>query len=500
MTRQPPPVSSKPRPLLRGDQISADYRIPELTGWRDNPMIAALPPVRSPQQVEEMLRRFPPISEDDAHQPDYVRIHAVRSVQRMFQPLNRHLELEQKITGALRDGYIGRNPLDLDYWSNVDRRLSLLEQADGSWREFDLAATTGLALVGISGVGKSTTLARILLRSPQVIVHTSWRGTALPISQLVWLKIDCPWNRAARGWCIAFFEAVDAVLGTDYRNSYKYRARKTHDPSADDMLPEVIRVAAAHCLGLLVIDEIQNLRPGDDLVRFFVQLNNTLGVPLLKVGTYKARRVLAGAFHEARRNSGQGDLEWDPLEQESPEWRALLGAVWQYYYLPEPIAIDGPVAHKLYELMRGIPDFTVKLWALAQARAILNGEPCITTEALEQVFKDSFRLARPALEALRYGRAHRGKIFDELGDIDLVDIEPALEAAAKELAKHAVLAPAPTPRASEAPSPANRRKSRKVTKRRPRLAAEDLRALPDHAAISGVGLTEDFAEESVGAS
>ncbi len=55
--------------------------------------------------------------------------------------------------------------------------------------------------------------------------------------------------------------------------------------------------AANHCIGVLVIDEIQRLsqaRSGgaERMLNFFVQLINTIGVPVVLIGTYKARSLI----------------------------------------------------------------------------------------------------------------------------------------------------------------------------------------------------------------
>ena len=53
------------------------------------------------------------------------------------------------------------------------------------------------------------------------------------------------------------------------------------------------RVGWIHCLGLLVIDEIQHLNQAksggaEKMLNFFLQLMNTLGLPVVLIGTYGA--------------------------------------------------------------------------------------------------------------------------------------------------------------------------------------------------------------------
>ena len=71
------------------------------------------------------------------------------------------------------------------------------------------------------------------------------------MTQLVYLKIDCPHNGQLGGLCYGFFEEIDKVLGTDYYDQYK-RSRIT----IDSMMILMKRIAHEYSLGLLVVDEL----------------------------------------------------------------------------------------------------------------------------------------------------------------------------------------------------------------------------------------------------
>lgn len=64
-------------------------------------------------------------------------------------------------------------------------------------------------------------------------------------------------------------------------------------------------------IGILVIDEIQHLSEAkgggsDKMLNFFVTLVNTIGIPVVMIGTTKAMSILQSEFRQARRGSGQG--------------------------------------------------------------------------------------------------------------------------------------------------------------------------------------------------
>ncbi|MDT3705044.1 MAG: ATP-binding protein [Thermincola sp.] len=110
----------------------------------------------------------------------------------------------------------------------------------------------------MSGVGKTTAVEKVLSLYPQQILHTKYKGKPLFLTQLVWAKIDCPFDGSLKGLCLSFFAYVDRILGTGY--SKKFSSDRM---TVDAALPRMAQIATTHCLGLLVIDEIQHLSPGE---------------------------------------------------------------------------------------------------------------------------------------------------------------------------------------------------------------------------------------------
>src|SRR5262249_49895839 len=147
----------------------------------------------------------------------------------------------------------------------------------------------------------SFSVERVLSLYPQVIHHSRYHGHNFTQSQITWLKLDCPFDGNTKGLCIEFFKAIDSLLGTNYHYHYAGRRRLQ-----DELLSDISLVAANHCMGVLVIDEIQRLsqaRSGgaERMLNFFVQLVNTIGVPVVLIGTYKALSLLSGEFSQMRR-------------------------------------------------------------------------------------------------------------------------------------------------------------------------------------------------------
>lgn len=405
----------------RGEFIEADYQDPLLEDYRNNPLLEALPPIWDDKTVVNKLASKPIFNASERDLPVHLRLHCVQRISRdFFRPLSRHLELQQSISRLIRDGYVGRNPLTPNYAFRARKdAYELIMQGNTSGYPVNTPTSAGFALVGISGIGKSSSLLRILQMYPQVILHRKYRGQDMPAPfQIVWLKMDCPHDGSIRGLCLNFLLAVDSLVGTKY-----YKKNVTKNP--DELLPLMAQAAAVHCLGVLVIDEIQNLQEAKDdraaqMLNFFVQLVNTIGLPVILVGTYKALPALNGEFRNARRNSGQGDATWHHFKKDE-EWTWLLQGLWKYQWTDKKVELDQEFIDVMYEESQGISDIAIKLFMLTQWRALDKELESVTPGLISSVAKDRLTLIRPALEALRSGKKAQIQKFADIYDSVSID-------------------------------------------------------------------------------
>ncbi|HUW65273.1 MAG TPA: ATP-binding protein [Spirochaetia bacterium] len=383
----------------KGAIVDADYRSQAIPAYRGNPLIEALPAIWTEDEVTDLLTYYPVYDEQDRLTPAHLRLHLLQSTLQFFEPLPIHLELEQRFSRMIRTGYLARNPLDPRFVSSLHCRADLLIDSD-LVPPSPRSTATGFTILGISGIGKTTAVERILSLYPQVIYHHAYHDQPLTMAQVVWLKLDCPFDGSIKGLCLNFFQAVDDLLSSRYYERYASGRR-----TVDELLPRMARVAALHGLGVLVIDEIQHLSEAKSggsrkMLNFFVQLVNMIGLPVVLVGTYKAQSFLSGEFRQTRRGTGQGDFVWDPMDNDDI-WQYFVEALWRFQYTRRPTALTDSLREALYEASAGITDFAVKLYMLAQARAIARDDVTITPGLIRSVAKDSLRLATPILQALR---------------------------------------------------------------------------------------------------
>jgi hypothetical protein len=411
----------RPRTFIvnRGRMVQAAYREPEIDAYAGNPFQEALPPHLTTDQAILRLKYYPEFKEAHRKATDEIRNHLIQNSMRFFTPLDIHIDLYRRFSNLIRVGYSSRNPLSARKKKTL--QLNTFDQYGDQYEtaQDEISSTAaGFHLAGISGIGKSFSLNRILNLFPQVIHHSHYRGRDFTHSQLVWLKIDCPFDGNPRGLCISFFKTVDAILGTTYKNKYVKDRRLQ-----DELLSDMVTVAGNHYVGVLVIDEIQRLSlaksgGANKLLNFFVQLVNDIGIPVVLVGTYKALEVLSIEFSYMRRGTGQGDLIWDRMENDK-QWQVFVRSLFKAQYTRKSFSADDQVplskedkernkspqtlSDVLYEETQGITDLAVKVYMFAQERAIDSGNEIVSAQIIRSVAKDKFGMLRDILRALKYG-------------------------------------------------------------------------------------------------
>lgn len=383
--------------------VKANYSEPELPKFAGNPNIEVLPLINTRQQALDGMHRLPDYNDEVRLFPAHLRTHLVMNVIHFFQPLSIHLKLEGMVSRMIRDGYLHRNPLNPSNSSDLKVRLKHFKKFSTFGEQF-APSGCGFTICGMSGVGKTTGLIRVLNLYPQIIIHTSYKRKKFTRAQIAWLLLECPKDGSTKGLCTKFFKTIDYVMGgtTDYSKNYGKDTRSTND-----LMESMANVAATHQLGVLVIDEIQYLNVAksggaEEMLNFFVNLVNTIGLPVVIVGTYDAVPLLTSTFRQARRGSGQGDLVWDRMPFDD-EWRLYIEALWEYQYTQKKCPLTEPLSLALHDISYGIVDIANRIYLAAQVRAIENGEEKVTEGLLRSAYRDDFRLVSHIIETLKSG-------------------------------------------------------------------------------------------------
>ncbi len=395
--------------VLKGDFEEAKYKEQALSEYNKNPFIEALPPIFSEDNVLERFMVTPRITQQEKQSETNIRYHVLKRVKNFIQPLPIHFEVERRLSTLIRRGYLARNPLDKAFLERIRVLHQLREDEEEAHKYIDerlnyLRSTAdSLSIIGISGIGKTTAIERLLLMYPQVIKHETYEGHPFNRTQIVWLKIDCPYDGSLSTLCKSFFKAIDNLLGTRYLEKYGYLNRVT-----STMLLHMTSLASMYGIGVLVIDEIQHLlhfkNDQEEMLNFFVTLSNTVGIPTVLIGTSKAQQLFKGNFRQARRAASDGAIIWDRMAEGSEEWEFFIETLWELQCLRTRSELTEDVKTTFYEESQGITSVAVNLFILAQERALFdesNEEEQITTRVLKKTAQEDMRIIQPMLNAIR---------------------------------------------------------------------------------------------------
>jgi len=389
--------------------MQAQYTEQVIPDYKGLPLIEALPPILSEEDAEWALHYYPPFQKSEKELDEHLRIHCIDKIFQFNQPWDIHIDLEQRISRMIRGSYANRYPLNPDNPlapSQAQRVNAIYEGImNKSYLSVNVPAlrSSGLTLIGISGTGKSRGMESILGIYPQVIIHKSYNGKKFEHRQVVWIKINCPYNGSLKGLCQEFLNEYDRITNENSFNRFG-------NGTAETMSLQIGRIAELSTLGLLIIDEIQNLSTAksggqENVLNFFVNLRNKIGVPVILIGTPQAMNVIQRDFRQARRGSGQqGDMMWSNIKQHDKDtWELIMRGIWHYQWTKKDCLYNKELSDAIYDESQGVLDIAIKLFAMAQVRAIRTGKEVVTEEIIRKVGHDQLRLVQPMLDALRSG-------------------------------------------------------------------------------------------------
>jgi hypothetical protein len=381
------------------DAIYTPQRIPQ---YRGNPFIEALPPALEEDALLESLFSVPEFDIGQREWTTTERLQMIGQLSSFMVPMDRHLQLAQHLDTLMRQGYVGRAPRTAE----SHRVFTKIYEQQKAGKTFDtsavqLTAQLSGALVGIPGIGKTTTLRCLFARIPQVIFHRQHN-----IYQVPYLHIETPYDGASvKGLAESIFRKLDALLpDADYGKQYSNQRS-----GAETLMNHAARVLHMHAVGLLVVDELQNLENSpknhEALMTLLVSASNELGVPILFVGTNKAQNLLSQDFRQARRTTGIASTYWGALQkgsaEEPSEWEDFMSVLWRFQWVRQASPLSSQLSDLMFHHSQGVTDIAIKLFAIAQARAIYDGTETLTAALIESVAQNELARVMPMIEAIR---------------------------------------------------------------------------------------------------
>ncbi|MBR2258167.1 MAG: hypothetical protein IJ899_12725 [Blautia sp.] len=156
---------------------NAYYHDQQIVEFIGNPLIEALPPIEDPAKYPKRLMVLPDYSKDDRKKDPAWRLARLQRLSHIHIPTKEDSMLMLGISRCLRWSYVGRNPIPFKEVKTIlENGGTEVTDALERYLTSSKAPIYGFPVLGVSGVGKTTSVENVLSLFPQVISHTTFRG------------------------------------------------------------------------------------------------------------------------------------------------------------------------------------------------------------------------------------------------------------------------------------------------------------------------------------
>lgn len=340
-------------------------------------IISYLPKMKTGDSLVSALSVLPPFDETIRLQSEAERLIALSDLFRVYIPSPMSTEIYSKLYLALLRSLQKKTTKARILQYNENYKAIQQQEYNGI-----LGGSDSFTIIGTSGIGKSSAINRAIeLLSENGIIESEKPQTKI----IPCVVVQCPFDSSVKGLLLEILRKVDEAIGSDYyKKSLKIRV-------TTDMLIGCVSQVAINHIGLLVVDEIQNVvgnSHGNSLVAMLTQLINNSGISICMVGTPESTAFFEGAMQLARRSLG---LQYQSLEYDG-YFYDFCCTLFSYQYTKKKTEITDSIVRWLYEHSGGIISVVVSLIHDAQEIAILNGKEILSLETLNEAYKKRLTL------------------------------------------------------------------------------------------------------------
>lgn len=214
--------------------MHADYIANPL--YDNNPFIEALPPMLSGKDLIRALAVIPPYSDSDRDRSTGERLQLLSSLYEFYQPLSMTVDLYCEIHTAMQHCY-GQYSVQSEA-ATFQNGYSLMH---GNALAASIGGGNSFSVVGVSGLGKSTALQRVLSLYPQVIEHTEYHGQKFYCHQIPYLVVQTPHDASIKALILDIYLQIDSLIGTTYQKDALSRRLSIRNILATHPTAHIIR-------------------------------------------------------------------------------------------------------------------------------------------------------------------------------------------------------------------------------------------------------------------
>ena len=396
--------------------------------YAGNILVDGLGEIPSPMSALASLTHLPDCPGAMNDIPRHIRLHHLMTVRDLHLPPLIERQLLQTTDLMVRQGYRYRDPRNATTWGALS--------GESQRRGILIAPAFAAAVEGLSGVGKTQGCLRCLHAFPsQIVRHSSFPKMVDGLQQVVWLSIEVPASGKAADLARALMGEWGLVTGGDRFSHWLQKDKITDGMKA---LDEWRQVATGHFLGVLHLDEVQNLfklsslkqrkdRKGradapelsiveDQLLRWLLYLTNSGQISLLISGTPDGIAALSKRLSTLSRINTMGYHAFEPFSNPTaPEFLlTFLGQLGEYQYVKHRLTVDENLARMIIDLTGGIQRLIIALWVAAHRVAFERKEDKLRLEDFAQAASTWLAPLAPAVAALQSKDADKMARYEDL--------------------------------------------------------------------------------------
>lgn len=337
-----------------------------------------LPEMKSGNELISALSIIPEYDETICQQNQAVRLMALSDLYQIYIPSQMSLEIYSKLYLALLRS-MQKKGTQMAIKQRYENYKAIQQQSYSGI----LGGSDSFTIIGTSGIGKSSAISRAI----SLITENRIIETDKPYTKIIpCLIVQCPFDSSVKGLLLEILRKVDEELGTDhYIHAVKSRASTT------DMLIGAVSSIALNNIGMLVVDEIQNVvnsKNGKSLIGALTQLINNSGISICMVGTPESTVFFEQVMQLARRSVG---LQYTTMKYDE-YFQSFCKVIFKYQFLKNHTEITAAITEWLYEHSAGVVSVVVSLIHDAQEIAILTGKEVLNLDTLNEAYQQRLTL------------------------------------------------------------------------------------------------------------
>lgn len=337
-----------------------------------NDMLYNIPKMKNGNELKDAIACLPEYDENIRYADVSTRLISLSDLYSIYIPSTMSIEIYNKLYLALIQS-MQKKFTQLSVKQRYENNKMIQKQmANGI-----LGGSDSFTIIGKSGIGKSSAINHaVSLITENKLIEINYPYTKI----IPCLTVQCPFDSSVKGLLLEILRMVDTILESDY-----YTTVRTSRSATVDMLIGMVSTIALNHIGLLIVDEIQNVvnsKNGKNLIGALTQLINNSGISICMVGTPECTKFFEQAMQLARRSIG---LKYTNMQYDD-YFRYFCKIIFSYQYVKNKTNIDESIIEWLYNHTSGVTSVVISLIHDAQEISILNGSEILNLETLNEAY------------------------------------------------------------------------------------------------------------------